>query len=306
MSRLDGSGLPINPPLVRNAAALTLGELARRIAAGHEATEASLTEAVVHARDVGLDLEQVKAQLPHGSFLPWVKAHCPFTHDRANTYMKVARRWGELANSVRARNLTSLRQAFELLRTLDDEDLPPVARDALQHGLISPAAARRLGELAVFDRVATVTVHEALGLPEEAFIKYPPTGETKTVRPHPDSWADHFCKLILWRPGFARTDDKVSSQVDSSLFDLDYLEDEYATLDADQADDKARGLVADFAAGGKDRPEGAGFIHEDLWWARLWLDLRPDFTNLSDADRDLIDQATERYLQPQAANGRGS
>jgi hypothetical protein len=60
----------------------------------------------------GQALIKAKFAVGHGNFGTWLKVNCPFSHDTANVYMRVA------ANYERARNLgegASLRHAVALL-----------------------------------------------------------------------------------------------------------------------------------------------------------------------------------------------
>ena len=68
-----------------------------------------------HARKAGELLIEAKSKLPHGEWLPWLKNSIEMPERTAQTYMRIARDWGELqANPLRAADL-SLREAERLL-----------------------------------------------------------------------------------------------------------------------------------------------------------------------------------------------
>ena len=57
--------------------------------------------------EIGRDLIAVKARLPHGQFLPWLKTEFEFSESSANKFMQVAEKFG--AKSV---NFTDLKPAI--------------------------------------------------------------------------------------------------------------------------------------------------------------------------------------------------
>lgn len=92
----------------------TLSRLAQQINRAHQAHERLLCESLTHARRAGQLLIEVKGQLPHGQFGPWITQHCPFRQSTANLYMQVAREWDRIADSQRVGTL-SLRAFSKLL-----------------------------------------------------------------------------------------------------------------------------------------------------------------------------------------------
>ena len=46
-----------------------------------------------HYRRAGKMLIEAKSQLPHGEWLPWLKAHFRLSHETARTYMRLAREY---------------------------------------------------------------------------------------------------------------------------------------------------------------------------------------------------------------------
>ena len=103
-----------------NAPALiepTLAQLATEINAAHTAAQALSSQAVEHAYDAGIWLNQAKAQVEHGQWLLWLAEHCPAVSERtARAYMQLARNWKALesqnGNAVADLNF---RQAIKLL-----------------------------------------------------------------------------------------------------------------------------------------------------------------------------------------------
>jgi hypothetical protein len=93
-----------NPAIVRPAD--ELAELARQIHAEHEAAEVSLRSGLEHARKAGELLLQAKSRCAHGKWLTWLKDNARFSERTAQAYMRVARRWGELA--AKAQGLADL------------------------------------------------------------------------------------------------------------------------------------------------------------------------------------------------------
>ncbi|MGI8805121.1 MAG: DUF3102 domain-containing protein [Thermoleophilaceae bacterium] len=85
------------------------GALAGRIRAEHELAQQALTSAVDHGVRCGLLLEQAKAGVAHGEWLPWLADNVEFSERTAQVYMRLA------ANAQRASHLeaaTSIRAAL--------------------------------------------------------------------------------------------------------------------------------------------------------------------------------------------------
>ncbi len=143
-------------------------------------------------------------------------------------------------------------------------------------GSISVAAARSLLQLDVYNRVATV----------------PPLREVPRKQLHPSHWTwyDNVAKKILWRPGYARTDQEIAFGVDSALYDLWELEESYAGL----PEDEARRLAEEDMRGGKNR-DSHGLVDPIYWWGWLWTEMRPNFVRLSEGDRRMVGEAADRY-----------
>lgn len=70
-----------------------LQDLASRINQEHAAATAAAQTAIGHALNAGRLLLQVKAQLPHGEFLPWLRSNCTVKQRQARAYMRVTRNW---------------------------------------------------------------------------------------------------------------------------------------------------------------------------------------------------------------------
>lgn len=82
------------PLATTNDAATPLPKLAELITEAHRAADSSAREAVQHAITAGRLLTEVKKRLPHGEFIPWLKANCAdVTVRSAQRYVQVAKNW---------------------------------------------------------------------------------------------------------------------------------------------------------------------------------------------------------------------
>jgi hypothetical protein len=94
----------------------SLAELARQIAGAHQEALAAARTSVEQARRCGELLLKVKARLPHGQFMPWVEANCPFFSQRTgNAYMRVARDWEQLQETLGGGEPPTIAGALEAL-----------------------------------------------------------------------------------------------------------------------------------------------------------------------------------------------
>ena len=89
----------------------SLDELAARIREEHDAVSVALYDGLRHARAAGMLLIEAKKLVPHGEWLPWLKANCGTSERTAQAYMKVAK-----ANPQRVADL-SFREALNSLAT---------------------------------------------------------------------------------------------------------------------------------------------------------------------------------------------
>lgn len=83
-----------------------LDTLAVQIREAHEACEAAITATVQHAIRAGELLNEAKAQVRHGEWLPWLAENFDGTRRLASSYMRVA------ANGKRVSHLDSIREAI--------------------------------------------------------------------------------------------------------------------------------------------------------------------------------------------------
>lgn len=268
---------------VRQALPMSLAQLAVKINAEHEATEKAAQASIQHARAAGDMLRKAKATVGHGNWLPWLEQHCQFSRRTAQTYMKIADRWDELTNGERAPELLSVREGLRLLANpgedaSDHDALPWDGQLCLRMGEISETAAVDLQRLQIYNRLAT---RRPLG----EFM----SDEDQDDMPSHRTWADHMAKLILWRPRYARTDEAITFEVDSALYDLLCLLVEYDPLSEEAAD-----ALAERNSQNPDANEHG--LDPDYYWAKLWTRMRPDFSRLTTEDRALLKEAAERYL----------
>ena len=92
-----------------------LGDIADRIRAEWTEIEGALKSGIARAVTIGGLLAQVKSQLKHGKFSPWVERHCPFRPDYASKLMKLATR-PELASMPNVK----IGDAFRMLAASND------------------------------------------------------------------------------------------------------------------------------------------------------------------------------------------
>lgn len=67
-----------------------LADTATKINAAHQKAQHHAGQAIDAAKEVGAMLLEVKKQLPHGQFLPWVSANCTVSERQAQRYMAAA------------------------------------------------------------------------------------------------------------------------------------------------------------------------------------------------------------------------
>lgn len=110
-----------------------LTTLAADIRESHEAAIAAGRSALEHARCAGELLVEAKRQVGHGTWLVWLRDHCPTLSARtAQVYMRIAREWPALeAKAQRVADLP-VREALALLATPQDTlpDAAALLRDA--------------------------------------------------------------------------------------------------------------------------------------------------------------------------------
>ncbi len=100
-----------------------LEALAVRINEEHRQAEAHAVSAVEHAAKAGRLLVAAKAGCAHGTWLPWLEANVACSVRTAQAYMRVARRWDELAAKSADPAHLSIDGA---LRMLAEPDAPAV------------------------------------------------------------------------------------------------------------------------------------------------------------------------------------
>ena len=70
--------------------------LAQRINEAHRAGNAAFGNALKHYHRAGVLLNEVKTELPHGAWLPWLEANFEGTPRTAQRYMRLADNWSTL------------------------------------------------------------------------------------------------------------------------------------------------------------------------------------------------------------------
>lgn len=136
----------------------------------HEAACRAMRSGLEHARRAGALLNQAKAAVPHGQWLPWLAANCPDISLRvAQMYMRVAARWPELearANTKRVSHL-SIRDAVALLA--EPSGAAPVAAVS-DLECEAQAVECALAELRRKVETPAVDIHEAIATFHEAQV----------------------------------------------------------------------------------------------------------------------------------------
>ncbi len=69
---------------------------------------------------IGHDLNRIKAALPLGAFMPWLKANCSVSQQQANRYQRLARYYPEYVDPEKCPANLSLNAALELISAHDD------------------------------------------------------------------------------------------------------------------------------------------------------------------------------------------
>lgn len=96
---------------------------AQRINAAHREAKEHAARAIERAIEAGDLLNEVKASLPHGQWLPWLSQHCPDISARtAQSYMRVAR---ELPTEKRSAADLSVREALRQLEAPSEHKPEP-------------------------------------------------------------------------------------------------------------------------------------------------------------------------------------
>lgn len=121
----------------------SLTDLAGRANEHHRKAEEAARRALAHARDAGRALIEVKDRLPYGEWGDWLEENFEATHQTANNYMRIARRWPELMEAEEdSENAFSIRRAVAYLAGAPDEEQGRVvevggetARDRLEDAL---------------------------------------------------------------------------------------------------------------------------------------------------------------------------
>jgi len=104
-----------------------LAQLAKRLREREDAMEKLGGQAketahalLIEAKLQGEDLLSAKAELKHGEWLDWLKAHSPKSVQTASVYMRIAQHWEQLNEA------SSLRAALHLLAALNSESIQPI------------------------------------------------------------------------------------------------------------------------------------------------------------------------------------
>jgi hypothetical protein len=82
--------------------------------------------ALQHAKRAGDLLRQARAHCEHGSWLPWLREHCPSVSPRtAQAYMRIAREWPTLEAKAQRVAYLPVREALDLLADHREREREP-------------------------------------------------------------------------------------------------------------------------------------------------------------------------------------
>lgn len=98
----------------------SLADLARQIDAEHELAFRKARESLEHARTAGDLLIEVKDQLEHGEWTPWLEENCAVSSRQARRYIRLANNWDEISKTDAA-SVLSIDGALKLLAGPEDE-----------------------------------------------------------------------------------------------------------------------------------------------------------------------------------------
>ncbi len=108
-----------------------LPALAAEIRKAHEGVQEAAQSATERAMEAGQALIEAKGLLKHGEWLPWLKEHCALSDRTAQTYMRLARKTGEMSPEKTA-TVAGL-PVREAMKAIADRDacptLPPAGAD---------------------------------------------------------------------------------------------------------------------------------------------------------------------------------
>ena len=127
----DLSNSATNLAQIPTLAQADLDALAASINQAHADAQAYASKAVERAKEAGDHLLLAKAQVRHGEWAAWLKAHCPRIAERtARSYMQLARNWTTLEAKTAGSAVLTISEALALLAAPDDH--------AEQHDLLAP------------------------------------------------------------------------------------------------------------------------------------------------------------------------
>ena len=127
---------------VNTAPAPSLTDLARRINIEHKEACAALARSLHHAMTAGDLLIEAKARVPHGGWLPWLKANCEIPERTVQLYTRLAKNRQTIearVSGMRFRNSVadfSIRNALRLLAPpkAEPEGPEPLANSGEREG----------------------------------------------------------------------------------------------------------------------------------------------------------------------------
>ncbi|MEH1777127.1 DUF3102 domain-containing protein [Nostoc sp.] len=101
----------------------------------HHAGVNTIKQALLLDKECGELLVQVKQNLPHGAFIPWIEANCKFSRFHASRLMNIAKNWQKIIQSWEEKCCTratfseapilSLRTAIALAAAEPKPEAPP-------------------------------------------------------------------------------------------------------------------------------------------------------------------------------------
>jgi Protein of unknown function (DUF3102) len=157
----------------------TLLELATRIRVGHSAVIEGKKNIVRKAIEVGGWLNEAKAKVEHGEWLPWLKANCQISERTAQRYMHLADAKEPLEIVMSSKSATmadlTLEDAMELLRPSESKaDPEDEAWKAIEDAAAKDAAADSNDTATPTARATATPTKKKVSTPTATVVIEPP------------------------------------------------------------------------------------------------------------------------------------
>jgi hypothetical protein len=121
------------PDIIKSPAPTELDLLASRIKAAHKSITEHTRNIIDRAIEAGDALNQAKAKLDHGQWLPWLRNNCDLSERNAQIYMQLANNKSQL-KSAAAADLSTLADALRFIQTTDSSQTQTATSNQSQSG----------------------------------------------------------------------------------------------------------------------------------------------------------------------------